>query len=425
MKRAILSLRVQHKILLCFVFVALVTILLLQVPIFIAQEAIIQKSVAQSQATIKQFSLNVEHYILMISEKLSVLASDLYVQEQLKRDKKLSSGKTGILQNDTMSKIMVQTFYSPFMRDMDIYTSKGNVYYIVSAKSGDLEYSEYIETAIKAKGKIIIINNNEYDDLQIVKAINDTTTIEYLGVLRVGIKKSALVEEAKSLQLETGIDVIILDNNNKGIVGNGSNLDSNSLADMSDESGILRCKYNEIDSYMVYQRSSYGWLTVGIVPVNLYTNSVKHIRTLQAVLGAAIIMCCFILSLLLKFNIVNPIKEMLNVVNHVGDGNFSVLLKSGDRSDEIGELSSGINTMVTKLDKLITDVYHSELLQKESEFKALQAQINPHFLYNTLDTINWLAKKEGLDNICSMVQAVGNLMRISISSKKNTNTVQE
>ena len=77
------------------------------------------------------------------------------------------------------------------------------------------------------------------------------------------------------------------------------------------------------------------------------------------------------------------------------------------------------------MEKLLEEIAHSRVLNKEMEFKALQAQINPHFLYNALDTINWMAHKEGKDDICDMVSAVSNLLRISISNKEAVFTVEK
>ena len=71
------------------------------------------------------------------------------------------------------------------------------------------------------------------------------------------------------------------------------------------------------------------------------------------------------------------------------------------------------------------EVTNSKLLNKEMEFKALQAQINPHFLYNALDTVNWMAMKKGDTEICDMVSAISNLMRISIGNKQDIFSIRQ
>ena len=81
--------------------------------------------------------------------------------------------------------------------------------------------------------------------------------------------------------------------------------------------------------------------------------------------------------------------------------------------------------MIQQIDELIHENYSKQLTIKETEFKALQAQINPHFLYNTLESINWLAKGNGQTQISKMVEALGYLLRNSISLKKPLITIEE
>ncbi|MFH5182162.1 sensor histidine kinase [Paenibacillus sp. TAB 01] len=93
--------------------------------------------------------------------------------------------------------------------------------------------------------------------------------------------------------------------------------------------------------------------------------------------------------------------------------------------DEVGQLHRTYRLMIQKINELITENYAKQIVIKETQFKALQAQINPHFLYNTLESINWLAKANGQKQISSMVEALGFLLRSSISLKETLITVQE
>ena len=86
---------------------------------------------------------------------------------------------------------------------------------------------------------------------------------------------------------------------------------------------------------------------------------------------------------------------------------------------KFGEMNRVFNETTRKIEELMHEVTNSKLLNKEMEFKALQAQINPHFLYNALDTVNWMAMKKGNTEICDMVSAISNLMRISIGNKQD------
>src|SRR5690606_967843 len=98
---------------------------------------------------------------------------------------------------------------------------------------------------------------------------------------------------------------------------------------------------------------------------------------------------------------------------HVEMGNFQVDLRV-DRSDEIGLLARSFNSMISKIRELIQKNYYIEIRQKEAELYALQAQINPHFMYNTLETMG-MAVEEGDDElVVEMLTLLGRMLRYSL-----------
>ena len=99
-------------------------------------------------------------------------------------------------------------------------------------------------------------------------------------------------------------------------------------------------------------------------------------------------------------------------------GDFSLRLEEVS-NDEIGELIRGYNTLLGKIQTLITEVYESEITQKKYEMKALQNQINPHFLYNTLSLINWKAIENGNKDIREITLALSHFYRTSLNKGKN------
>lgn len=112
-------------------------------------------------------------------------------------------------------------------------------------------------------------------------------------------------------------------------------------------------------------------------------------------------------------DIIKPINILVNKMHQMEIGETGVTM-TWNRSDEIGYLVSSFNKMSTEIDDLINRVYKEEIAFANAEIKALQAQINPHFLYNTLETINWKAQLEGVDEISDMVMALSNLMEAGI-----------
>lgn len=95
-------------------------------------------------------------------------------------------------------------------------------------------------------------------------------------------------------------------------------------------------------------------------------------------------------------------------------GDFSIRF-SENRQDEIGQLGQSFNRMIEEISNLIDQVYHEQQRKRETELRVLQEQIKPHFLYNTLDTIQWMAQEHGAQDIVDMVSALTQLFRVGLS----------
>ena len=115
-------------------------------------------------------------------------------------------------------------------------------------------------------------------------------------------------------------------------------------------------------------------------------------------------------------DIIQPIYELSDKMRRIENGEMGVLVDNG-RKDEIGVLFRAFNKMSNQINFLVNRVYKEQLALKNSEIRALQAQINPHFLYNTLETINWTARLSGADEVADMLEALGGIMEVNIDRK--------
>ncbi|WP_349947735.1 sensor histidine kinase [Lacrimispora sp. BS-2] len=119
---------------------------------------------------------------------------------------------------------------------------------------------------------------------------------------------------------------------------------------------------------------------------------------------------------LLVYTMASPIKRLSKAMGQVQKGDFAVRVPN-KRKDEIGELTESFNYMLEEINTLIRQVYQEKIAQKNAEVQALQAQINPHFLYNTLDSINWMLIDRGEYDISDIILSLAGLMRYSIEDE--------
>lgn len=159
-----------------------------------------------------------------------------------------------------------------------------------------------------------------------------------------------------------------------------------------------------------------GWRLVLTLPESYYLRSVRKLQyftiTFSAIVGA--ISICLIV--IVGKSLTRPLKNLTKAMENVGKGNFDVSINV-EAEDEIGLLGRTFNQMVKDMRRLIDNVYEQQRMRQEAEMKSLQMQINPHFLYNTLDTINWMGRMKGVDEVGEMTSALGNLMRYSLNRK--------
>lgn len=142
---------------------------------------------------------------------------------------------------------------------------------------------------------------------------------------------------------------------------------------------------------------------------------------------ALIITCMVILVALISVFSHTMIKRIYHLnkwMKQVQFGNLQMDIRSENR-DEIGELTNRFGIMLRRINELVTEVYQNKLIQKEAEFKALQAQINPHFLYNTLSVINWKSLKIGATDISHVVTMLSRFYRTALNRGESMTSVKD
>src|SRR5690606_7949574 len=127
-----------------------------------------------------------------------------------------------------------------------------------------------------------------------------------------------------------------------------------------------------------------------------------------------ILAAVIISSALLSFQIMKPINRMIQNMKRVEEGVY-LPVNEDVNSLEFNNLTHAYNVMILKIKRLIKEVYLAEIKQNESKFLALQAQINPHWLYNTLESIRMKAELSGNHEVAAMIKTLGRLFHMALS----------
>jgi two-component system sensor histidine kinase YesM len=170
-----------------------------------------------------------------------------------------------------------------------------------------------------------------------------------------------------------------------------------------------------------YRMDAQDWYIIELTPYERISQPGELIKQVTYYSIAASLAVCFGFILFFGSRVLEPLKQLRILMKHVEREQFQEMKVRGN--DEIALLTRSFNRMSQRLNELINEVHVSRIKQKEAELKALEEQINPHFLYNTLDLIYWMSRMEKAFETASMVSALSRLFRIGLNRGSRFTTV--
>lgn len=173
-----------------------------------------------------------------------------------------------------------------------------------------------------------------------------------------------------------------------------------------------------------YSIANTDWFMVTVLPSPPLIHASNRLMVQIVLIYAVFLVLALIFANVLAHSITGRLSSVIRQMQTVRHGPPTPM-ESPQAHDEIGNLIDTYNYMTRKMEELMEKQAKAAEDLRIAEFNSLQAQINPHFLYNVLDTINWMARKKGEDNICRMVTSISSLMRASISNKRSMVYIRE
>lgn len=302
-----------------------------------------------------------------------------------------------------------------------------------------LTKESWYKQAIQSPGKIQLIskpigrnltNTSDYqvnNVLSLVKAIENPTTKEVEGVILIDLKFDFIKSVIESIKLGKSGFIFIMDKENKVVYSPVNStvyrIHPNWLA--NDESPPIEKEIDHDKFQIIYNTvPDIGWKIVGVFSINETTKVVSKVQGFTLIIAIITLIISLIVSLFFANTITKPLTKLKTLMGNVEERRFDLRFHS-KYNDEIGQLGNSYNKMIQEVEELIDLVYQEQKSKREAELKILQAQIKPHFLYNTLDTIQWMASEYKAHKIIEMVNALTTLFRIGLNKGNEFITVEE
>lgn len=303
--------------------------------------------------------------------------------------------------------------------------------------------SEWFSKAINEKENIhfstphvqnlfVDINNKYRWVVSLSRAIELTNNKKTTsGVLLVDINFSGIEQICKNVNLGKSGYVYLVDGEGEIIYHPRQQLIYSDLIKENNKIAVTYEDGNHIETFQDEKRlvtiktvAYTGWKIIGVMPIMDITSNYREINFFAVFIMFFAIFILVFINMFVSSRIANPIKELEKCVNKFENGVKDVEI-SISGSYEIQHLGKAIRSMVNQMHTLMENIMIEQELKRKSELNALQAQINPHFLYNTLDSIIWMIENENYDGAITMVTALAKLFRISLSKGKNIITVRD
>jgi two-component system sensor histidine kinase YesM len=293
------------------------------------------------------------------------------------------------------------------------------------------ERQEWYRKAYQNDGRVVFISSHSQDYLvnskaeqvfSVARLIKDPDSRQPLAVILADADKNILEKIAKDITFNVSSIVVIMDQNDHVLYANQTLPD-----DLSNRLSEFRRSDNfESASYTGYSRkvSKSDWRIVVFLSNEEMKAKFRWIYVFALALSAAALAVTFGVFLYFSRWIVKPFKKMNLIMNKAKKGDMSERFNAKG-NDEIAQLGISLNNMISRLDELINEEYRSKLAQQNAEYRALQSQIRPHFLFNILNGFVGLNREGRTKELEKAILSLSSMMRYTLDDNQMTSIEKE
>lgn len=423
LKQQFMDLSMKSKMI--FIFILFMVVYVIITGVLYTQVLSSEKTKQLRQGAYQSIDLmksNIDSNIANINNVSKLIISDTNVRKYLTTYDNSSKYRRPVYQ--TLTQLYV-TF--PFIDSIFVYRFNGNNVNasrsVTTSLVDDIKTAAWYKEAVALEGKYLIninaantlIPNTGKNNVSMIRIVYDVEKIVPIGILVINISQDFFSPIIEEIKLKYGTSFVLLDNTNNPIIKD-KNTTSIDLSQNINEyfkgmtEKIQGAKYFILSSEI----PQYNWKIVSYTPINTINSTINTLSVVLIILILFTMIVFFTASFFTATLVTSPIGKLITSMEGVKKGYFKrVNIKAG--KDEIGELKNTYNLMIEEIEKMIIREVETEKQKRKFELDILNEQIKPHFLYNTLDSIAYLALLNNNKDVYQAINALGQFYKSSLN----------
>ena len=430
----------RKKLIFSFILVGLLPVIIVQIiSYYVSSEAMTRNIDDLVHANLMQTSKNLDTSILAYNDIVQQIITNDAVIELIKKIN-LAQKDIELSKNSLTNLIAGYSYAKKGIRSVAIFTSNGSLICYDRQTGSPYEnlwtdvpnltalplYSKAIgqaRTIITEPEKIDTINSKEQYGFHLARKLSDynSLSIEGIGIVVLTVYESELAQAINLSDTGNGHPSSFNNRsflvNQKGIIVSSPDKQTIGIAisDVTNSSTMQNTLLNGSTDLMIYN----------LIDQNELFKEMFAMRRLSVLTGTLALLITGVFIYYFSGRLSSSIRNVVRAMKVAQQGLLTVQVENSHPKDEISHIAISFNKMMGTINELIIETKQAVEKQKEAEIKALEAQINPHFLYNTLDSINWLAIEKNEHQISQMLKGLAQILRYSIKDSNKWATIQE
>ena len=397
------------------------------------KQIVIQESKSNVKKTVEYTDMIVEG----MEYTADVIQNNQLIQQQVDPSQQgyVSSNRVNSDIISTLQSIVTTSVKSAASIDLylnvngKLYTSDYGVFSYLKAENKSYFYRlQTQEKRFMLTGKyrqnITFIKDRNYEQMTFIRPLYVLSNGTKAGTLAVNFDKIYLNNIIKS---DSASGSLILDSTGNIVAasipegkGYPKNIEKDIKELITGEKGEGLQKVGKGEYILVFDTSQYtGWKFVNFTPANTTMKQMSQLRDYILILFLFMnVLSASLFIILLSGKVYRKLKKLIFAMKEVETGNFNVNIEHHEK-DEFGYMYTSFNNMVGRIKNLFGELYEQKLLQKDAELKLLQSKINPHFIYNIFDNMNWLIQLERYEELEVLVDSVSDYFKKSLNAGRD------